>query len=329
MSAWWSGKAAPAAVGGVRSGLCRCAGGRCGGVESVCRLAGPIPRDAGVSAGPYLHVPGVSLYLGDARAVLRGLPTGSVDCVVTSPPYWGLRDYRVAGQYGTEPTVDGYVASLAGVFDEIARVLIPTGTVWVNLADTFGGSWGNYVAPGSTAATAVRRAGWQQGAHRPPQARHRGKDLVGVPWRVALALGERGWLLRNAVVWVKPNARPESVRDRLSQRYEWVFLFARSPEHWFVSSSEADGDVWRIAGPRSTTKHVAVGPVELARRCVSFGARPGGVVLDPFSGSGTTGVAARMLGHDYIGIDLDPGCHEIAAHRLADFGDTVVHGTGS
>lgn len=272
--------------------------------------------------------PGATLYQGDARVVLRGLPTGSVDCVVTSPPYWGLRDYRIPGQYGTEPTVDGYVASLVGVFDEIARVLVPTGTMWVNLADTFGGSWGNYVAPGSTAATAVRRTMWRQGAHRPPQARHRAKDLMGVPWRVALALGERGWLLRNAVVWVKPNARPESVRDRLSQRYEWVFLFTRSPDHWFTPSGDAGGDVWRIASPRSATSHVAVGPVEVARRCVAAGARPGGVVLDPFSGSGTTGVAARMLGRDYIGIDLDPGCHEIAARRLADLGDEVAYGTG-
>jgi DNA modification methylase len=287
-------------------------------VESDCGLRKPALRDTNLSAGPYWSGTGVTLYQGDACAVLRRLPTGSVDCVVTSPPYWGLRDYRVAGQYGTEATVDGYIASLARVFDELARVLAPTGTVWLNLADTFGGSWGNYVAPGSTAATAARRAGWRQGAHRPPQARHRAKDLVGVPWRVALALAERGWVLRNAVVWVKPNARPESVRDRLSQRYEWVFLFARSADHWFAPLSDADGDVWRIASPRAATKHVAAGSVELARRCIASGARPGGVVLDPFSGSGTTGVAARMLGHDYIGIDLDPYCHEIAARRLAD-----------
>lgn len=297
----------------------------------VASVGGPgrsVSREVSPSAGPYWRGSGVILYQGDARAVLCGLPAGSVDCVVTSPPYWGLRDYRVSGQCGTEPTVDGYVASLVGVFDEIARVLSSTGTVWLNLGDTFGGSWGNYVAPGSTAVTAVRRLGWRQGAHRPPQARHHVKDLVGVPWRVALALGERGWLLRNAVVWVKPNARPESVRDRLGQRYEWVFLFARSSEHWFALSSDAEGDVWRIASPRSTTRHIAAGPVELARRCVAAGTRPGGVVLDPFSGSGTTGVAARMLGRDYIGIDLDPGCHQIAARRLADLGDEVAYGTG-
>jgi site-specific DNA-methyltransferase (adenine-specific) len=227
-----------------------------------------------------------------------------------------LRDYRVTGQYGAEPTVDAYVGSLVRVFDEVARLLSPSGTVWLNLADTFGGSWGNYVAPGSTSPTAVRRVGWRQGAHPPPQARHRAKDLVGVPWRVALALAERGWLLRNAVVWVKPNARPESVKDRLGQRYEWVFLFARSPDHWFAPASAGDADVWRIASPRSATRHVAVGPVELARRCITSGARPGGVVLDPFSWSGTTGVAARMLGHPYLGVDLDPNCHQIAAQRF-------------
>lgn len=262
-----------------RTSLCQCTEGRSGGPESV-----RVPA-RGAKRGVLRRCPGVTLCQGDARAVLCSLPRRSVDCVVTSPPYWGLRDYRVAGQYGTEPTVDGYIASLVSVFDEIARVLVSTGTVWLNLADTFGGSWGNYVAPGSTAATAVRRAGWRQGAHRPPQARHRAKDLVGVPWRVVLALGERGWLLRNAVVWVKPNARPESVRDRLSQRYEWVFLFARSADHWFAPLSDAGGDVWRIASPRAATKHVAAGSVELARRCIAAGARPGGVVLDPFSGS--------------------------------------------
>lgn len=145
---------------------------------------------------------------------------------------------------------------------------------------------------------------------------------------MALALGERGWSLRNAVVWVKPNARPESVRDRLSQRYEWVFLLARSPDHWFAPASADDGDVWQVASPRSATGHVAVGPVALARRCIASGARPGGAVLDPFSGSGTTGVAARMLGHPYLGVDLDPDCHEIAVRRLTDLSREAITGDG-
>jgi site-specific DNA-methyltransferase (adenine-specific) len=266
----------------------------------------------------------VELHTGDTVAVLSGMRESSVDCVVTSPPYWGLRDYRIAGQYGCEDTVTAYVETLCRVFDEVARVLSRRGTVWLNLGDSFGGSWGNYVAAGSTAPSArtPARARCRQGTHRPPQSRHRPKDLVGVPWRTVFALAERGWLVRNAIVWTKPNARPESVRDRLSQRYEMLFLLARSENHWFASShagrmdatraAVAAGDVWRLPTPRSPTGHAAVGSLELARRCIALGARPGGTVLDPFSGSGTTGVAARMLGHHYIGIDIDPACHEIA-----------------
>jgi site-specific DNA-methyltransferase (adenine-specific) len=270
----------------------------------------------------------VTLYRGDARGVLSGLPAGLADCVVTSPPYWGLRDYRVAGQYGAESTVDAYVGSLVGVFDEVARVLTPTGTVWLNLADTFGGSWGNYIAPGSTASTAVRRVGWRQGSHRPPQTRSRPKDLQGVPWRVAFALAERGWLVREAIVWVKPNARPESVRDRLSQRYEMVFLLARSAEHWWAPTRRDDEiggtGIWVIPAPRSRWGHVAAGPVALAERCLRYGCPPGGVVLDPFAGSGTTGIAARAAGHAFVGIDLDPASHAIARRRLTHPQESAV-----
>jgi DNA modification methylase len=294
--------------------------GRCGdGVESVS-IPTPTSQHTTVeSGGAYWHGPGVNLYRGDARDVLGGLPAGSVDCVVTSPPYWGLRDYRVAGQYGVEPTVDGYVESLVRVFDEVVRVLTPRGTVWVNLADTFGGSWGNYVAPGSTATTAGRRARWRQGSHRPPQARSRAKDLQGVPWRVAFALVERGWCLREAIVWVKPNARPESVRDRLGQRHEMLFLLARTADHWWTPADHDDHDedgMWLIPAPRSRWGHVAAGSVALAERCIQYGCPPGGVVLDPFSGSGTTGVAARTHGNAFVGIDLDAASHAIARRRL-------------
>jgi hypothetical protein len=142
------------------------------------------------------QAPDIQVLHGDARIVLRELPSASVDCVVMSPPYWGLRDYRVPGQYGLENTVEEYVESLARVFDELVRVLAPDGTVWLNLADTFGGSWGNYIAAGSPARTASVRSGSKQGVRRPPQSRSRSKDLQGVPWRVALALVARGWLVR-------------------------------------------------------------------------------------------------------------------------------------
>lgn len=288
---------------------------------------------ARTAARLWWRAPGVSLYVGDARGVLRGLPAGSVDCVVTSPPYWGLRDYRVAGQYGGEPTLDAYVRSVLGVFDEIARVLHPAGTVWVNLGDTYGGSWGNYIAPGSTTRTAGVRVAWAQGSCRPPQTRARAKDLQGVPWRAVFALTEHGWWLREAIVWSKPNARPESVRDRLAQRYEMVFALARSARHWWMpdgpSAHDGDSDVcgddvvggvWTIPTSRSRSGHIAPGPVALAARCIRTGCPPGGRVLDPFSGSGTTGVAARGLGRSFVGIDLDPASHVLARQRLSQTG---------
>ncbi|MER6896287.1 site-specific DNA-methyltransferase [Amycolatopsis sp. NPDC000740] len=259
--------------------------------------------------------------VGDAAEVVAGMPAGSVDCVVTSPPYWGLRDYRVAGQFGAESTVDLYVGRLVEVFDRVSRVLRRGGTVWLNLGDCFGGSWGNYVAQGSVARTAPVRAASRYGVHRPPQSAFRRKDLVGVPWRVALSLQERGWLLRNAVVWEKPNARPESVRDRLAQRYETVFLLTRSSEHWFAPQSdpgEAWSDVWRVPAGRSGTGHPAAGTLEIARRCVRLGCPRGGVVLDPFCGSGTTGIAAVEYGCSFVGVDLDPACGDLARRRLAE-----------
>jgi site-specific DNA-methyltransferase (adenine-specific) len=272
---------------------------------------------------PCRHGAGVTLVTGDAANVLARLPTGTVDCVVTSPPYWGLRDYQVPGQYGSEARLEQYVESMVGVFDELARVLVPTGTVWLNLADTFGGSWGNYIAAGSRSRTSTARSGWKQGAQRPPQTRTRPKDLQGVPWRVALALTQRGWWLRQAIVWVKPNARPESVRDRLGSRHETVFLLARTPDHWWTPDGvppgqHERGDVWSIPAPRSRWGHVAAGSLALAQRCVQAGCPPGGTVLDPFCGSGTTGVAALAWGCRFVGIDLDAASITIARRRLTE-----------
>jgi len=232
---------------------------------------------------------------------------------------------------GREPSVEGYLEGLGEVFAQLARVVRPSGTVWLNLGDTFGGSWGNYVAPGSSARTAAARRATTQGPSRPPQTRCRPKDLQGVPWRAALMLAEHGWRLRAAIVWHKPNARPESVRDRLAQRYEMLFLLSRTQRHWWNPARPgATGQllgpgealmgldpVWTISTPRARTGHLAPGPVELARRCLRHGCPPSGIALDPFCGSATTGVAALELGHRFIGIDLDSGALAVAKARLA------------
>lgn len=255
----------------------------------------------------------VLLLTGDAAGLVAELPESSVDCVVTSPPYWGLRDYRVAEQLGAEPTVEQYVTRLTAVFDELVHVLAPRGTVWLNLGDSYGGSWGHYVAAGSRARTAAERARTRYGTHRPPQASHRAKDLVGVPWRVALALQNREWVLEREIIWHKPNARPESARDRFARRYENIFVLVQDHRDPCETSETA---VWSISSDRGRVGHPAKGTLEVARRCVRLGCRPGGTVLDPFSGSGTTGIAAREHRCRFIGIDLNPECHALALQRL-------------
>lgn len=299
----------------------------------------------------------VTLLLGDALDVLRGLPDGSVDCIVTSPPYLGLRDYGIPGQYGLESTPAEYVEAMRSVFAEAHRVLAADGTLWVNLGDSYSaggqGVHGGALTGGAPAFTsrATRTPGFAP------------KNLLGMPWRVALALQDDGWVLRNDIVWHKPNAMPESVTDRLSNRHEHLFLFAKASRYWFDldairephtmreqrrprghkerqklgvlpaqtwSTSQREepgvdghplgrnpGDVWSITTRPYPAAHFAVFPIDIPLRCIKAGCRPGGTVLDPFSGSSTTGAAARQLGRKYVGIDLNPEYHDLAKGRFA------------
>src|ERR1700730_4626627 len=165
-----------------------------------------------------------TLHVGDARAVLAGMPEGSANCIVTSPPYWGKRDYGVAGQYGHEDTPAAYVATMRDVFREARRVLADDGTCWLNLGDSYSATRGG--------ATGVPRHPRRHITTHRATGIH-AKNLLGIPWRVAFALQEDGWILRNAIIWHKPNAMPESVRDRLSCRHELLFLLAQQPDYWF------------------------------------------------------------------------------------------------
>ena len=263
------------------------------------------------SSGESLVIRCTASHEGEQISVFRRTDAAGVricvDCVVTSPPYWGLRDYQVQGQYGSESTVNSYIDNLVTVFDNIVRLLKPSGCLLLNLGDTFGGSWGNY----STSQT---------NAFRPPQTRYRAKDLVGVPWRVVFALHDRGWLLQKAIIWHKPNARPESVQDRLAQCYDMLFLLTRQhvSRQQQLSKVNEFRDIWSIPKDHNSTGHRAAGTLDVARRCVRLTCTSGAVVLDPFSGSGTTGVAARENDCRFIGIDLDPHCHDIAWARLRE-----------
>ncbi|MCO1575915.1 site-specific DNA-methyltransferase [Crossiella sp. SN42] len=362
----------------------------------------------------------VTLYTGDATETLARLPERSVHCVVTSPPYWGLRDYGTAAwtagispcphttpqpdeattahpprpanrtcsrcgscredrQYGQEPTPQAYINTLRAVFAQLHRVLVDTGTVWLNLGDRFSANSDGYhlTRPGHP-----RQPRFRTVADRPH------KNLLGMPWRVAFALQDDGWILRNAIVWHKPNAMPESVRDRLSCRHEMLFLLAKQPRYYFnldpirqpLARPEAlnegsviggrrkgchggvdatarrrgrsvygkytdftpfpqrphgsalrptgrrhnashprgrnPGDVWSISTRPLPEAHFAAFPIDIPLRCIAASCPPGGTVLDPFSGAGTTGLAARRLDRIYLGIDLNPAYHDIALGRM-------------
>jgi DNA modification methylase len=295
----------------------------------------------------------VTLYQGDALAVLREMEPGSVDCVVTSPPYFGLRDYGVDGQLGAEDTPAAFVERLVGVFREARRVLADDGTLWVNLGDSYNNTSSGQNGTGSTGLSGGRHDRMGARRKRLPSGLPL-KNLLGIPWRFAFAMQDDGWVLRNDIIWAKPNGMPESVTDRLSTKHEHIFLFTKGPRYWFdldairepttttpdrngasalrgqasirpqgpnagqYGEAKNPGDVWTIATQPFSEAHFATFPVALPERCILAGCKPGGTVLDPFSGSGTTGLAAAKHGRRYIGIDLNPDYLDLSLRtRLA------------
>ena len=369
-----------------------------------------------------------TLYQGDALEILRRLPSSSVHTCVTSPPYWGLRDYGVDGQIGLEETPEEYVEKLVAIFREVRRVLRDDGTLWLNLGDS-------YASGGRTTRAADRKSGAREMGVRPPTPFGlKPKDLVGIPWRVAFALQADGWYLRRDIIWHKPNAMPESVKDRPTTAHEYIFMMSKSPDYYYDAEAimepavragdtqtfggskgrnyrpeEGDpnyragseqwgrtittGDkrnkrsVWTISTRPFKGAHFAVFPPDLIEPCILAGTPekacphcgapwervmercgtvkvqngPGkskkihvgqgkhgststfntgymavrkmkgwiptcqcpdndgsgpGIVLDPFFGSGTTGLVAQKHGRQWIGIELNPEYVEIAKKRL-------------
>jgi site-specific DNA-methyltransferase (cytosine-N4-specific) len=276
---------------------------------------------------PYYADETLTLLLGNAREVLSTMDAGSVNCVVTSPPYYGLRDYEGNDQQiGLEESPAEYVAALVEVFAEVHRVLAEDGTLWLNLGDSYSSKPGpddDQNIHARLDGTRDRKRLAMGGERRPRMTGLPEKNLLGIPWRVAFALQDAGWYLRNAIVWHK-NAMPESVRDRLSTRYELLFLFVKRKRYWFsldaIRGDQAGnpGDVWPINTRPCPEAHFATFPVDLPRRCIAAGCRPGGTVLDPFSGAGTTALAAQQLGRRAIGIDINATYHDIALKRMVN-----------
>lgn len=309
------------------------------------------------------------ILIGDVKDKLKELPDKSVNCVVTSPPYWGLRDYGNEGQLGLEKTPQEYVERMVDVFREVRRVLSDDGTLWLNIGDTYKPNGKGAMKAGFNERyfgkkfESDKQSAEENHLDRSAfKADVKEKELVGIPWRLAFALSDDGWYLRQDIIWAKPNVMPESVRDRCTKSHEYLFLMTKSPKYYYdhiaikepvseVSLKRAksgwktnrpsaktspDGinvekmgerfvnptgrnkrDVWFIPTASFKGAHFAVMPERLVEPCVLAGCPEGGVVLDPFFGSGTVGVVAKRNNRNYIGIELNPDYAKIAQDRLA------------
>ena len=270
----------------------------------------------------------VNIRTGNCLDILPTMEAGSVNCCVTSPPYFGLRDYGNDEQIGLEETPEAFVESMVNVFREVKRVLADDGTLWLNLGDSYG----------------------------------IGKQLIGIPWRVALALQADGWYLRQDIIWSNPNPMPESVTDRCTKAHEYIFLLSKKPkyfydaeairepikpttdgkasvresgdsstrsrEHWGVPHEPKNvireydqikgankRSVWNVNTQPYSGAHFATFPPDLIKPCIMAGCPTGGTVLDPFGGSGTTGMVALELGRSAELIELNPAYVEIIEGR--------------
>lgn len=261
---------------------------------------------------------------GDARLELESLPSGLVQTCVTSPPYWGLRDYDSDRQIGSEDSLEGYLAALVSVFREVRRVLAEDGTLWLNIGDGYTSGDRGWRAPD-------RKNPARAMDYRPPTPDGlKPKDLIGVPWRLAFALQHDGWYLRSEIIWNKPNAQPESVKDRPTRSHEHLFLFSRSERYTYHSEalrepttngrgSRNKRTVWDIPTESNKLHHSAMFPRALVESCLIGGSEPGQYVLDPFFGSGTVGLVAAELDRRFIGIELNPKYVELARKRLSTY----------
>lgn len=273
--------------------------------------------------------------VGDCVKGMCLIEDNSVDTCVTSPPYFGLRDYGVAGQIGLETEVSDYVARLVDVFREVRRVLKPEGTAWVNLGDSYAraGGWSNNNGLDGVSRAEGTRAVSNTGGKRTSQKLPNGfkqKDLLGIPWRVALALQADGWYLRQDIIWSKPNPVPENVKDRCAKAHEYIFLLSKSARYRldaevFQEPAVSDSDtyatrnkrsVWTVPTRSFKGAHFAVFPPELIEPCVLAGCPEGGTVLDPFGGSGTTAGVALKNRRNAILCELNPAYADLIDERV-------------
>jgi len=296
------------------------------------------------------------LYLGDAKSALEQIEANTVQTCVTSPPYFGLRDYGVDGQVGLESTPDEYVSKMVDIFREVHQVLRDDGTLWLIIGDSYAnvGKWG-----GSSGGKHAGKLHGNTGIGRGKRdyGDLKSKDLIGIPWRLAFALQADGWYLRQDIIWHKPNPMPESVKDRCTKSHEYIFLLSKSPQYYydydavvematwgslqngreskkrgefngkteampgrnafrFIAPIRNKRSVWTVPTKPYAGAHFAVFPPELITPCILAGSREDDIVLDPFMGSGTTGIVSKEHGRQFIGIDINPEYMKMAAGRI-------------
>jgi site-specific DNA-methyltransferase (adenine-specific)/site-specific DNA-methyltransferase (cytosine-N4-specific) len=260
------------------------------------------------------------IIVGDALRVLRSLDSNLVRCCITSPPYWGLRDYGIENQIGAERDVQSYIDKLVNVFREVRRVLADDGTLWLNVGDCY--TSGNRTWRDVDAKNPARAM-----SYRPPTPPGlKPKDLVGVPWKLAFALQADGWYLRSDIIWHKPNCQPESVKDRPTRCHEYVFLLTKSEKYFYDSDAVREPSlngkprnkrtVWAVNTEPFSGEHFATFPRKLVEPCLLAGSEAGDLVLDPFMGSGTLAEMCCELDRQFIGIEINEMYAGLAVKRI-------------
>lgn len=257
----------------------------------------------------------------DVREAIQYLPNSFYSTCITSPPYWGKRDYGYNGQIGAEPNLEDYIQGLVQIFRNLKPKLKDDGTLWLNIGDT-------YTSGNRTWRAEDRKNNARAMEYRPATPEGlKPKDLVGLPWRLAFALQEDGWFLRSDIIWYKPNCQPESVKDRPTSSHEYVFLFSKSKKYYYdyesikePASSQGENrnkrTVWAVNTEPFPEAHFATFPVELIKPMVIAGSRPTEHLLDPFFGSGTVGYVCELLGRSFHGIELKEDYIRIAERRI-------------
>ena len=263
-----------------------------------------------------------TIVAGNCLNTLDELKEQSVNTVVTSPPYWGLRDYQTEDQIGLEKTPEEYTSNLVEVFRKIKRVLKDDGTVWLNLGDSYSGSG---KGPSGSLNKDHHHMEKIHSAIVPSGLKQ--KDLVGVPWRVAFALQADGWYLRQDIIWHKPNPMPESVQDRCTKAHEYIFLLSKNQKYYYdFEAVKEDGhecrknkrSVWTVNLKPFKQAHFATYPPDLIEPCILAGCPKDGTVLDPFGGAGTTALVANRNDRNAVILELNDDYATIAKERLAD-----------